>query len=188
MGLEIGLTVLNKLMDLLKLIFKRKQPSDAIIDSINIRVLAEELIKKGLGVDCFFLVMVHNHGGKVRPDNFMFWSVIDGAYDKNLMNGFEFKNYQLVNTELDFLQLAKRIYEKKEIEIRVNEMEPGSLRTSFEYEKLKYLRCFYLKQDKRGLWFIMVGTTAQDELLAQIEQKGKIFIAVNNVKNIIRGY
>jgi hypothetical protein len=67
-------------------------------------------------------------------------------------------------------------------------MDRGSLRTSFEYEDLKYLRFLYLKQNKRAMWFIMVGTTAEGETLDAVEHEGKIFIAFNSIKNIIRGY
>lgn len=178
-------------LDLLKIVFsrkKKKQTSDAMIDAINVRLLAKDLIESGTGVDCFFIVMVHDSGGKVRPDSFIFWSIIDGDYNEVLMPRFSLKRYRLINMETEFLLMAKRIYEKKGVAVRVDQMEKSSLRTSFEYERLKYLRFFYLKQDTRGMWFIMVGTTAENESLDSIDSEGKIFIAVNSVKNIIREY
>jgi hypothetical protein len=177
-------------IDLLKIWLSRKKPSDAMIDAINIRLLAEGVVdsKNSLSVDCFFIVMIHNHGGPVRPHNFMFWSIIDGYYNELTMPKFKYKNHRLINMEIDFLQLATRIYEKKGVAVEVDKMEKGSLRTSLEYESLKYIRFLYLKQNKRAMWFIMVGTTAPNETLASIDAEGEIFIAFNSIKNIIRGY
>lgn len=174
--------------DIVKVWLSKKKPSDAMIDAINIRLLADELITSGISVDCFFIVMVHNHGGKLRPDNFMFWSIIDGSFDEVLMPDFKYKNFQLINTDIDFLQLARRIYEQKGVAVTVDQLNKGQLKTSYEYLGLKYLRFFYLKQDKRAMWFIMVGTVSANETLDHVTQEGKIFIAVNAVKNIIRGY
>lgn len=167
---------------------KKKQTSDSIIDQINIRLLSKALVKRPISVDCFFIVMIHNGGGPVRPDGFVFWSIIDGAHNEIMMPMFDQKNYLLVNMEMEFLLLAKRIYEQKGVGIRVDQMEKSSLRTSFEYERLKYIRFLYLKQDKRGMWFLMVGTTASDESLGSVQAEGEIFIAFNSVKNIIRDY
>ncbi len=175
------------LIDLLKLWLARKKPSDAMIDAINIRLLAEDLVDgKGLSVDCFFIVMIHNHGGPVRPHNFMFWSIIDGYYNELTMPNFRYKNHRLINMEIDFLQLASRIHDQKGIAVTVDNMDKGSLRTSLEYENLKYCRFLYLKQNKRAMWFIMVGTTAEKETLDDVEHEGKIFIAFNSIKNIIK--
>jgi hypothetical protein len=185
MGWDI---VADKFLDFIKIIFSRKNPSEAMVDAINVRLLGEELVESHLSVDCFFIVMVHNHGGRIRPDNFIFWSVIDGFYNDIMMKKFFYKNYQMVHAETELLQLARQVYEKKEFSVRVSEMVKSSLRTSFEYQGLKYIRFYYLKQNKRAMWFIMVGTTAEKESLDSIEHEGKIFIAVNGVKNIIRGY
>jgi len=67
-------------------------------------------------------------------------------------------------------------------------MPQGNLRTSYEYEGLEYIRYYFLKQDRNAMWFILVGTTAPDEPMDNVYQRRKIFLAVNNVKNIIRGY
>jgi hypothetical protein len=176
--------------DFLKIAFSsnRKMPSDAIIDRINIRLIGKELVKKKYSVDCFFLVLVHNGGGKLRPDNFIYWSIIDGWYNEELMKGFDHEKYILVNTETEFLLLARRIYENKGVGVRVDQMEKSKLKTSFQYERLKYIRFFYLKQDKRAQWFIMVGTTAENETLDSLGAEAEIFSAVNSVKNIIKDY
>lgn len=175
-------------IEIIKVWLARKKPSDAMIDAINIRLLAEDVVDSGLSIDCFFIVMIHNHGGAVKPHNFMFWSVIDGYYNELTLRKFRYKNHRLINMEIDFLQLSTRIYSQKGVAIKVSNMEKGSLRTSFEYEDLKYLRFLYLKQNKRAMWFIMVGTTAEAETLDNVEHEGKIFIAFNSIKNIIRGY
>jgi hypothetical protein len=178
----------EKLVDLLKIVFVRKKPSDAIKDSIKIRIQANELVYSGLSIDCFFIVMVHNSGGKLKPHNFKFWSIIDGFFDEVTLPKFKYDNYQNTNMDLEFAQLAARIYEKKEVSIRTSELPVDNLRTSYEYEGLEYIRFYYLKQDRNAMWFIMVGTAAEDESLESVHQRRKIFLAVNNVKNIIRGY
>jgi hypothetical protein len=177
-------------IDLLKIWLSRKKPSDAMIDAINIRLLAEDIVdsERGLSVDCFFIVMIHNHGGPVRPHNFIFWSIIDGYYNELTMPNFKYKNHRLLNMEIDFLQLATRIHEQQGVAVTVDKMDKGKLRTLFDYEGLKYLRFLYLKQNKRAMWFIMVGTTEEKETLDDVEHEGKIFIAFNSIKNIIRGY
>lgn len=188
MAWDIG-GITKGLLDLLKILFaRRKKPSDALIDGVNIRLISKGLVKGRHAVDCFFIVLVHNHGGKLRPDNFMFWSIIDGWYNEDLMKGFELENYQLVNPDTEFLLLARRIYEKKGVGVVVDQMEKSNLKTSFQYERLKYIRFFYLKQDKRGIWFIMAGTMAENEYLDSIDAEGEIFIAINSIKNIIRDY
>ncbi len=188
MGWDIG-GIAKGILDLLKLFFaRRKKPSDAFIDGINIRLISKDLVKGGHSIDCFFIILVHNHGGRLRPDNFMFWSIIDGWYNEDLMKKFELENYQLVNPDTEFLLLAKRICEKKGVGLVVDEMEESALNTSFQYERFKYIRFFYLKEDKRGVWFIMAATLAEKEYLDSIDAEGEIFIAINSVKNIIRGY
>src|SRR5688572_8196536 len=181
-------TVAERLMDLLKVLFSRKHPSDAIKDSIKIRIQGRELVYSGLSVDCFFIVMVHNGGGRMKPHTFKFWSIIDGSYDDVTMAKFKYESYQNTIMDLEFAQLAARIHEKKEVAISTRELPDGNLRTCFEYEGLEYLRLFYLKQDRNAMWFIMVGTTAEDEPMENVYQRRKVFLAVNNVKNIIRGY
>lgn len=181
--------VAEKILDFLKIVFSRKKPSDAMIDAINIRILSKDLVQgKGLSIDCLFIVMIHNHGGPVRPHNFLFWSVIDGYHNELTLPNFAYENHRLVNMETDYLQLATRIHEQKGVAVTVDKMDKGKLRTSLEYEGIKYARFFYLKQDKRAMWFIMVGTTAEAETLDDVEHEGKIFIAVNSIKNITRGY
>lgn len=176
-------------IELFKIWLSRKKPSDAMIDAINIRLLAEDIVDDTrLKTDCFFIVMIHNHGGNVKPHNFMFWSIIDGYYNEETMPKFKYKNHRLINMEIDFIQLATRIHDQKGVAVTVENMDKGRLRTSLEYEDLKYLRFFYLKQNKRAMWFIMVGTTAEKETLDDVEHEGKIFIAFNSIKNIIRGY
>lgn len=182
------IAVVSKFLDLLKVLFTRKKPSDAIKDSIKIRILARELVYSGLSIDCFFIVMVHNGGSRLRPHTFKFWSIIDGEYDEVTMPKFKYSEYQNTNVDLEFNHLADSIYEKKEVAIRVDEMPQGKLRTCYEYEGFEFLRYYYLKQDKNAMWFIMVGTAAEDEPMDSVHQRRKIFLAVNNVKNIIRGY
>jgi hypothetical protein len=175
--------------DFLKIVFsKRKNPSDAIIDRINIRLIGRDLIKGKNAIDCFFLIMVHNGGGKIRPDNFIYWSIIDGEYNDVLMKGFDHEKYILVNTESEFLLLARRVFENKGVGLVVDQMEKSKLKTAFQYERLKYIRFFYIKQDKRAQWFVMVGTTAEKETLDSIDAEAEIFSAVNSVKNIIKDY
>ena len=175
--------------DFLKIaLSKRKNPSDAIIDRINIRLIGRDLVKSRHAVDCFFLVMVHNGGGKLRPDNFIYWSIIDGWYNEDLMQGFDHEKYLLVYTESEFLILARRIYENKGVGVVVDQMEKSKLKTSFQYERLKYIRFFFIKQDKRAQWFLMVGTTAPNETLDSIDAEAEIFSSVNSVKNIIKDY
>jgi len=187
--MSLDIVALGKgLIDILKIWLARKKPSDAMIDAINIRLLAEDMVESGLSVDCFFIVMIHNHGGRVKPHNFIFWSIIDGYYNELTMPKFKYKNHRLINMEIDFLQLSTRIHEQKGVAVTVDKMDKGSLRTSFEYENLKYLRFLYLKQNKNAMWFLMVGTTAEEESLDSVEHEGKIFIAFNSIKNIIRGY
>lgn len=181
-------TVAESLLDFLRVVFSRKKPSDAIRDSIKIRILAEELVFSGLSIDCFFIVMAHNGAHKMKPHGFKYWSIIDGSYDELTMGKFRYVNYQNTIIDLEFAQLVDRVYEKKEVFIGVDEMPEGNLKNSYEYEGLEYIKFFYLKQDKRALWFIMVGTAAPAETLDTVLHKRQIFLAVNKVKNIIRGY
>lgn len=176
------------LVELLKIMFTRKKPSDAIRDSINIRIKAEELVFSGLSIDCFFIVMAHNGARRMKPHGFKYWSIIDGSYDELTMPKFRYVNYQNTIMDLEFAQLVDRVYTKKEVFIKVEELPEGNLRTAFEYEGLEFIKIFYLKQDTRALWFIMVGTAAPGETLASTLHKQQIFLAVNKVKNIIRGY
>jgi len=45
-------------IDILKIWLSRKKPSDAMIDAINIRLLAEDIVDSGLSIDCFFIVIL----------------------------------------------------------------------------------------------------------------------------------
>lgn len=181
-------TVAGKVIDFLKVIFTRKQTSDAIRDAKKIRDQALELIRSNLNIDCFFIIMVHNGGGRFRPHGFKYWSIIDGECDTKVMPRYDNESYQLINADNEFLQFALNLYEQRVVSVRVDEMPKGNLRTSYEYEGLEFIKFYFLKQDKFGLWFIMVGTTAPDESLDDPEQAGKIFFAINNIKNLIRKY
>src|SRR5690349_15845245 len=178
--------VAERLLDFIKVLFNRKKPSDAIKDSIKIRILAEELVYSGLSIDCFFIVMAHNGNSKMKPHGFKYWSIIDGSYDELTMGKFKYTSYQNTIMDLEFAQLVNKIYEMKEVSLVTKYMPEGNLKTSYDYEELEYLKFFYLKQDRRAMWFIMVGTTAENESLESNQQKRNIFIAVNNVKNMLR--
>lgn len=179
---------LEKLLDFLKLVFTRKKPSDAIRDSIRVRELAKELVYSGNSIDCFFIVMAHNGNRRMMPHGFKYWSIIDGSYDELTLPKFNYMNYQNMIMDLEYAQLVARIYEKKEVDIKSSSLPPGNLKLSYEYEDLQYVKYFYLKQDRRALWFVMVGTAAQNEALESVYARRRIFIAINKVKNIIRGY
>lgn len=166
-----------------------RRPSYAIKDKIKIRIIAEELVSTDLSIDFFLLVMVHNGKGRLLPHGFIKRSIVGGAVNHEMMPRFAFASYQDILLDFEFTQLIDRVYTEKEVEMYVGELHKGgNLRTDYEYERVKYSKFFFLSQDKMAMYFIVLGTTADNENLISNRHKHLIGIAVNEVKNIINKY
>lgn len=176
------------LIRILTLLWDKRKPSDAIKDAIKIRIIAEDLISSDLSIDYFFLVMVHNGGRRIIPHGFKYWSIVDGSYNKFLMKNFEFSNYQNTNIDFEFAQFVAQVYEKKTMDVQTDHIPAGVLKTNYDFENVKFTRVFYLKQDRRALWYLAVGTTADNEKFSTNRHRHEIGVAVNQVKNIINKY
>lgn len=186
--MSIEWKVADKLLDLFKILFSKRKASDVLREAKIIRQIAENIVASDLSIDCFLLGMVHNGTGKLIPHGFKYWSLIDGDHNDFLMPRFRINAYQNVIMDLDYLNLFSNIQRYKEYDTRPEEMHAGAMRTNFEFEKVRFARWYFLKQNRNKMWFIVVGTVAQNETLSSTAHIHRLNVDINRVKNIIKKY
>ena len=178
------------LFSILKL-FKNKpyiRPSNVFSDSLAIDHIAQEILyHSDLAVDCFFVFLAHNGGKKLNPASLMYRSIVAGDFNPMQMRNFRMENYINLALEPSFKALLSEV---------VSEKEAYRTRVSGEYWNEKYrfegltlVRYYYIKYAKGdGMYYIMVGTTQENETLNDGIHKPKINFAVNKIRNIIKKY
>lgn len=178
----------KSILDLIPLFLrKKKKTSDVLKDSVLIRIISESVIETGV-VDCFFLMMAHNGGKKLIPHGFKYRSVVGGDYTEWLMPNFEMNDYRNVPLDREYEQLLITIYEKKMHDVLVERMDSTPLSISYRFERLKYVRFYFVEDNEHGMWYIMAGTTQIGEEMDDITHRHILQVAVNKIKNIIKRY
>lgn len=180
-------TVAEKILEILEPFFKKKTALKIFKDASRIGNIARELIREddNLNIDCCFLILIHKNGEKI-----FYRTVITGDFREQWMKNFSFGDYIKVPVDYEYDEFLKSVFEYKERELATTEIRPSAMKLSFEYQKVKFSKFFYLHPDKPKniKWYLMVGTTFEDERLDTLKQRQKIGFALNEIRSIIKKY
>lgn len=162
---------------------------DALKGSTEIRHIAGEIIRDPrLAIDCFFMQMAHNGGRPIMPHNFKYRSIVGGTYDWRALPNFNVDSYKYLELDYEYELILINIIENKEWFFQPNELSTSSLNVKLRHEGLKFVRYYFLKQTRRAVWYLMLGTTKEGELLNDDLHKFMINMAANKIKRIIKKY
>lgn len=185
---NIVVTGLKIAWDVLKVLFNSVKAADRLYESREIREIAKAIVEKGLSIDCFLLIQVHNGSGRLLPHSFQYWSVIEGYHNSLTMPRFHIENYRKIMMDPDYLNLFLKIYEAKEHWVDYSHIPPGVMQTHWEFENVRFAKFFFLKQNSSAMWFIVACTADHNETISRPHQRQELHMAVNKVKQIIRKY
>lgn len=176
------------LWDFIKVHLNKVKAADRLYESREIREIAKGIVEKGLSIDCFLLMQVHNGSGRLLPHSFQYWSVIEGYHDSLAMPRFRMEGYRRIVMDPDYLNLFLKIYEAKEHWIDYSTIPPGTMQTHWEFENVRFAKFFFIKQNSSAMWFLVACTSAYNETLSTTKHRFELNLAVNKIKNIIRKY
>lgn len=176
------------LWDYVKVLLNKVKASDRLYESREIREIAKTIVNKGLSIDCFLLMQVHNGSGRLLPHSFKYWSVIEGYHNDLTMPRFRIENYRKIVIDPDYLNLFLKIYEKKEYFVDYSHIPPGTMQTHWEFENVRFARFFFVKQTSSSMWFIVACTSDYNQTMNTTKHRFELIQAVNRIKNIIRKY
>lgn len=183
----------EKMADLLLMIKGRKNkypPFNVFNDGKNVTTISEGIIDSGLSVDCFLLMLAHNGGKKLNPVNLKYRTVMGGDYNEVQMRNFDKDNYKNLPIDYEWNEIMSAIYDDRRknlgVVVKVSEAS-GRVKEMLLYENLKYVKFYFVHYSEDGMWYLMIGTT-QDDDMDDVEHKGKIYFAVNQIKDIIKNY
>lgn len=183
--MELGKESAEFLVSFLKGIFKRKKFYHAVKDSIKVTGLCVDIVESDMSVDCFLLVMANNGNGK---HGFKKYSVINGHANPLTMPNFKLWNYEEIIMDFDHQQLIARICEQKEFGMHISEITGNDLKMAYSFEKIKFTKFYFIRSIKSAMWYIVAGTVDRNEKFDSVDQKARMRMAVNKVKNIVSSY
>lgn len=177
----------KEFFDTIKSFFRtRKMASEVFGDFITINTIAGELIASGV-VDCFFLIRAHDGNAKLSLESYTYRSIVAGDNTEFLMPGFKMNEYKNIELDFEYMQLLRDIAKHKQVGVDVT-TEKGTAGISHRFNKLKYVRYFFINENQYGIWYCMAGTVQPDETMDDTEHNYKLNMAVNKVKNIVKKY
>lgn len=170
----------------IKVLFTKKKFSKSLGDNILIREICKEIVINGkMSVDCMLLVMAENGKGKHLYKK---WSIIEGYHNDFTMPHFDYGNYRDVIMDFDHMQLMQRICEQKIFGFASNEIKGESLKTAYAFELVLYTQFFLIKESKHYMYYLVAGTTANNEKLNTQHQTNQFRFAINKITNIVSKY
>lgn len=183
-------SVIEKGLDLLAILFKRRSSASALKDAARIGQIARDLVRdnRQMGIDCFFLVMVHNCNKEIIPHGFKFRSIIGGDFIDSAMPGFKMESYKDVYFGFEFAELLRKVCEYKQIDVSTADITDRQLKINYEFEKIRHTRFFFLKKTRKAMWYCVAGTTYPGEKFLSNEHAHRFNMAANEIRNIMRRY
>lgn len=182
--------IITQGLDIFLRFLKKRNAGDAFIDAGKIGTIIRHVVrhKTNLNIDCFFLIMAHNSGGKVMPHDFKYRSIVDGDYNDARMK-MNMSDYKSLPIDYNYSQILAEVYLKKQTAVLTKDLDEGeTLETMFEALRLKKVVYFFLHQRKDRFWYLAVGTTVDGETLESAEQQQTLYLAVNKIQQIIKPY
>lgn len=183
-------SAIEKVLDILKPLFRKKKATEVFADAGDIWQACRELVREdyNLNIDFCFLMMAHNGDRKLNPHGFKYKTIIGGDYKEGWMKNFKFDNYVKIWVDFEYCELLTRIGKYKEVNVLGGNLREGKLKTNYEFEKIRFCKYIFLKENKEAMWYIAIGTTMEGELFEETRQKQEIDWMINETRNIIKKY
>lgn len=162
---------------------------DALKGSAEIRRIAKDIVDDPkLAVDCFFIQMAHNGGRPIMPHNFKYRSIVGGYFDPVILPEFDPDRYKYLELDYEYELLLINIVERRNWYFTPDELSGSKLNVKLRSEGLKFVRYYCLKNTRRGIWYIMIGTTHPEEKLNDDRHSHTFNLAAGRIKQIIKKY
>lgn len=186
--LGVIVSVFKKMIDLIFFI-RHNKAGDAITDAGEISQIFRGLVmERKFNIDGIFLIKAHNGGSRLRPQDFMYRSFINGYVDEEWMSRFNMEDFRDLPVNSYYRMLLERLYKYRQYSVSADTIDDTVLHSLYKAEKIQHSRYFFLEHDNHALWYLCFVSTLEGNTMQDTMQEEAIFMVVKKVRNIIKKY
>lgn len=178
--MPISIPFLTELIKFLNsIVFK---PSRQIAKVINIYDALHRVVEN-TNVQRVLIMKAHNGGGLIRPDTPLYVTVLYEDYTHPLTSIKA--DYQKIEVDEPYVRLLMDLILQKNVSLDVGVLKPSILKISYDSQAIKYAEMYYIRQNRRNLYFCSIVTTEEAEVFLDSKQRAEILLLLNTLKKNI---
>lgn len=187
-------SVASLLTKILSIIFffvkRRKKAGDAFVAAAKIASLMRNIVMEEsyehLDIERCLILRAHNSGEDLTPLSYMFTSVMMEAMKEPFDSVFD--QYQKIAIDTEYRKLVADIYVNKMVTMETSSMPDCRLKNFYISEGVVRSKCFFIKHNKKELWFMSFATSKDNNSLGTPEHTALFDISVSRVRELLKKF
>jgi len=140
--------------------------------------------------DRFLILMGHDSGNIPNPKHPYYakamWQKIKVALHSPVHDSDSLiRRFDSIRVDFEYINMVIELMTKGSVKLVVDEMPNCFLKTIYKGEGIKYSEVYFLAQEKSSkIYYCSIATAKEDERFDGAEDRGKIELAVNHIRQI----
>lgn len=135
--------------------------------------------------DRFLILMGHDSGNIPNPKHLYFakamWQKVKDKKDNDSL----VRRFDSVRVDFEYINMIIELMTKGCVKLVVDEMPDGFLKTVYKGEGIKYSEIYFLVQEKSNkIYYCSIATNKEGERFSNPQDRSRIEIAVNHIRQI----